>query len=51
MITLIKRGSAKDPDPKTFFRDVIFADSHDAALLALLSRNVDAATAFDTAPE
>jgi ABC-type phosphate/phosphonate transport system substrate-binding protein len=51
MITHIKRGSAKDPNPKTVFRDVIFAGSHDAALLALLSRNVDAATSFDTAPE
>jgi phosphonate transport system substrate-binding protein len=51
MVLLIKRGLVKDRDPKTFFREVLFAGSHDAALLALLSRNVDATDSFDTAPQ
>jgi phosphonate transport system substrate-binding protein len=51
MVMLIKRGLVKDRDPKTFFKEVLFAGSHDAALLALLSRNVDATASFDTAPQ
>jgi phosphonate transport system substrate-binding protein len=51
MVMLMKRGLVKDRDPKTFFKDVLFAGSHDAALLALLNRNVDATASFDTAPQ
>ena len=51
MDMLIKRGMIKNRDPKTFFKEVLFAGSHDAALLALLSRNVDATASFDTAPQ
>jgi len=51
MVMLIKRGLIKDRDPKTFFREALFAGSHDAALLALLNRNVDATASFDTAPQ
>ena len=51
MVMLIKRGMIKNRDPKTFFKEVLFAGSHDAALLALLSRNVDATASFDTAPQ
>jgi phosphonate transport system substrate-binding protein len=51
MVMVIKRGLIKDRDPKTFFQEVLFAGSHDAALLALLNRNVDATASFDTAPQ
>ncbi len=51
MVMLMKRGLIKDRDPKTFFKEALFAGSHDAALLALLSRNVDATASFDTAPQ
>jgi phosphonate transport system substrate-binding protein len=51
MVMLIKRGLIQDRDPKTFFKEVFFAGSHDAALLALLNRNVDATASFDTAPQ
>ncbi len=51
MVMLIKRGLIKDRDPKTFFKEVHFAGSHDAALLALLIRDVDATASFDTAPQ
>ncbi len=51
MVMLIKQGLIKNRDPKTFFKEVLFAGSHDAALLALLSRHVDAMASFDTAPE
>lgn len=51
MVMLLKRGLVTNRDPKTFFREVLFAGSHDAALLALLHRNVDAAASFDTAPQ
>ena len=51
MVMLIKRGLVTDRDPKTFFKEVFFAGSHDAALLALLNHNVDAAASFDTAPQ
>jgi phosphonate transport system substrate-binding protein len=39
------------PRSQDFCRDVLFAGSHDAALLALLNRHVDATASFDTAPE
>ena len=48
---LIKRGLIKDRDPKTFFKEVLFAGSHDAALRALLSHHVDATASVDTAPQ
>jgi phosphonate transport system substrate-binding protein len=51
MVMLMKRGLVNDRDPKSFFKEVLFAGSHDAALLALLSRNVDATASFDTAPQ
>jgi phosphonate transport system substrate-binding protein len=51
MLMLIRRGLVKDRDPKTFFKEVLFSGSHDAALLALLNRNVDAIGSFDTAPQ
>jgi phosphonate transport system substrate-binding protein len=51
MVLLIKEGLVRDRDPKTFFRDSLFAGSHDAALLGVLNGSVDAAAAFDEAPE
>src|SRR6266850_1041797 len=37
MVLLIQRGLVKDRDPKTFFREVVFAGSHDAGMRALLN--------------
>jgi phosphonate transport system substrate-binding protein len=51
MVLLIQRGLVKNRDPKTFFREVTFAGSHDAAMLALVNRHVDAIASFDLAPE
>jgi phosphonate transport system substrate-binding protein len=51
MVLLIKRGLVRDRDPKTFFKDALFAGTHEAALRALLQSRVDAAASFDTAPE
>ncbi len=51
MVLLMKRGLVKDKDPKTFFREAIFAGQHDAAFLALLNGTVDAAASFDLARE
>ncbi|HEV8436702.1 MAG TPA: phosphate/phosphite/phosphonate ABC transporter substrate-binding protein [Methylomirabilota bacterium] len=51
MVLLIKRGLVRDRDPKTFFKEALFAGTHDAALLALAHGRVDAATTFDKAPE
>lgn len=51
MVLLIKAGLVQNRDPKTFFRDAVFAGSHDAALLALLNGTVDAASVFDDAPQ
>ncbi|MBI3456617.1 MAG: phosphate/phosphite/phosphonate ABC transporter substrate-binding protein [Candidatus Rokubacteria bacterium] len=51
MVMLIQRGLVQNRDPKTFFKDVVFAGSHDAALLALLNGHVDAAASFDQARE
>lgn len=51
MVLLIQKGLVKNRDPKTFFKEALFAGSHDAALLALINRNVDAAASFDLARE
>jgi phosphonate transport system substrate-binding protein len=50
MVLLIKRGLVRDRDPKTFFKDALFAGTHEAALRALLQGRVDAAATFDQAP-
>jgi phosphonate transport system substrate-binding protein len=51
MVLLISRGLVKNRDPKTFFRDVVFAGSHDAAMRALVNGHVDAIASFDLARE
>lgn len=51
MVLLIKRGLVKDRDPKSFFKDALFAGTHEAALLAVVRGRVDAAASFDKAPE
>lgn len=51
MVFLIKRGLVRDRDPKTFFKDALFAGTHEAALRALLQGRVDSAASFDSAPE
>ena len=51
MVLLIKRGLVQNRDPKTFFKEALFAGTHDAALRALLQGRVDAATTFDRAPQ
>ncbi len=51
MVLLIKRGLVRDRDPKTFFKEALFAGTHDAALSSLIHGRVDAATTFDKAPE
>ncbi|PWU25649.1 MAG: hypothetical protein C5B48_00220 [Candidatus Rokuibacteriota bacterium] len=51
MVLLIKRGLVRDRDPKTFFKDALFAGTHDAALLSLVHGRVDAVATFDKAPE
>lgn len=51
MVMLIQRGLVRNRDPKTFFREVVFAGSHDAAMRALLNRHVDAVASFDMARE
>jgi phosphonate transport system substrate-binding protein len=51
MVLLIQRGLVKNRDPKTFFREVVFAGSHDAAMRALLNGHVDAIASFDMARE
>jgi len=51
MLMLIQRGLVQNRDPKTFFREVVFAGSHDAGLLALLNGHVDALGSFDQARE
>src|SRR6266704_1895560 len=37
MVLLIQRGLVKNRDPKTFFREVMFAGAHDAGMRALLN--------------
>jgi phosphonate transport system substrate-binding protein len=51
MVLLIKKGLVRDRDPKTFFKDALFAGTHDAAIQAVLHGRVDAAASFDKAPE
>jgi phosphonate transport system substrate-binding protein len=51
MVLLIQRGLVTNRDPKTFFREVMFAGAHDAAIRALLNGHVDAAASFDMARE
>lgn len=51
MVLLIQRGLVRNRDPKTFFRDVVFAGSHDAAMRALVNGHVDAIASFDLARE
>jgi phosphonate transport system substrate-binding protein len=51
MVLLMGRGLVKNRDPKTFFREVIFAGSHDAAMRALVNGHVDAIASFDLARE
>lgn len=51
MVLLMKRGLVRDRDPRTFFKDALFAGTHEAALRALLQGRVDAAASFAGAPE
>jgi phosphonate transport system substrate-binding protein len=51
MVMLIQRGLVQNRDPKTFFREVVFAGSHDASMRALLNGHVDAIASFDMARE
>src|SRR6267143_3739746 len=51
MVLLIQRGLVRNRDPKTFFREVVFAGSHDAGMRALLNGHVDALASFDMARE
>jgi phosphonate transport system substrate-binding protein len=51
MVMLMKKGLVKNRDPKTFFKEAMFAGTHEAALLALLNGSVDAVASFDLAPQ
>jgi phosphonate transport system substrate-binding protein len=51
MVLLIQRGLVKNRDPRSFFREVVFAGSHDASMRALLNGHVDAIASFDLARE
>ena len=51
MVMLIQRGLVRNRDPKTFFREVMFAGSHDASMRALQNGHVDAIASFDMARE
>lgn len=51
MVFLLKRGLVKGKDPKTFFKDAVFAGTHDAVLHALLRRQVDVAVSYPHAPD
>jgi phosphonate transport system substrate-binding protein len=51
MVMLIQRGLVQNRDPKTFFREMLFAGSHDAGMRALLNGHVDALASFDMARE
>lgn len=51
MALLIERGLVKNRDPRSFFREVVFAGAHDAAMRALLNGHVDAIASFDLARE
>lgn len=49
MVLLMKRGLVTHRDPKSFFKEALFAGTHEAALRALLRGSVDAAASFDAA--
>jgi phosphonate transport system substrate-binding protein len=51
MVMLIQKGLVQNRDPKTFFKEFVYAGSHDAGLLALLNGHVDALASFDQARE
>ncbi len=51
MVLLMQRGLVQNRDPKTFFREVVFAGSHDAGMRALLNGHVDSLASFDLARE
>jgi len=51
MVLLMQRGLVKNRDPKTFFREVVFAGAHDAGMRALLNGHVEALASFDMARE
>jgi phosphonate transport system substrate-binding protein len=51
MVLLIEKGLVRNRDPKTFFKEFVFAGSHDAGLQALLNGHVDAFASFDQARE
>ena len=51
MVFLIQRGLVQNRDPKTFFKEVVFAGAHDAGMRALLNGHVDALASFDMARE
>jgi len=51
MVLLMKQGLVRDRDPKSFFREALFAGTHEAALQAVLHGRVDAAASFDSSPE
>ena len=51
MVMLIQKGLVQNRDPKTFFKEALFAGSHDAGLFALLRGQVDALGSFDQARE
>ena len=51
MVLLIQQGFVQNRDPKTFFREVVFAGSHDASMRALLNGHVDVIASFDMARE
>ncbi len=51
MVLLIKHGLVRERDPKSFFKDALFAGTHEAALQSVLRGRVDAAASFDKAPE
>ena len=51
MVLLMKQGLIRDRDSKTFFKDALFAGTHEAALQSVLHGRVDAAASFDKAPE
>jgi phosphonate transport system substrate-binding protein len=51
MVMLIQKGLVQNQDPKSFFKEFVFAGSHDAGLLALLNGHVDALASFDQARE
>lgn len=51
MVLLMKKGLVKDRDPKSFFKEALFAGTHEAALRSVLTSRVAAAVSFDKAPE